>query len=123
MSEYSGELSTLFVTGRGACFSEISTAVLEMSIEEYHPCDDVFQLFGLSIVTKIYLEVAGGENSIENYLFPQAEEFSDKPTILHRPDIINGYEDNTLIIGAIGNFHNEIGVVYSWYLNDSLHCQ
>ncbi|KAK3736568.1 hypothetical protein QZH41_003150 [Actinostola sp. cb2023] len=37
------------------------------------------------------------------------------PAIMYEPDVINGYNGDNLIIGVIANFHNELGVMYSWY--------
>ena len=37
----------------------------------------------------------------------------------HR-DEVHGYERDQLFVGVVTNFHNEIGVTYEWYLNDTL---
>ena len=57
------------------------------------------------------------------YTYPMNDfENNELPQILHEPDEINGYDsENNLLIGIVTNFHNEIGVTYTWYKNEHVY--
>ena len=57
------------------------------------------------------------------YTYPMNDfENNELPLILHEPDEINGYDsENNLFIGIVTNFHNEIGVTYTWYKNEDVY--
>ena len=53
-------------------------------------------------------------------VFPMYDfEASEKALILHQPDELYGHDsDNNLLIAVVTNFHNEVGVVYTWFVNN-----
>ena len=57
----------------------------------------------------------------DSYCFPMYDfEASEKPLILHQPGELYGH-DNNLLIAVVTNFHNEVGVVYTWFVNNDVY--
>ena len=59
----------------------------------------------------------------DSYCFPMYDfEASEKPLILHQPDELYGHDsDNNLLIAVVTNFHNEVGVVYTSFVNNDVY--
>ena len=109
-SLYSGETSTLTVSGVSATFACRSEDWLDADEEEYDPLLDRFVL---SSVT-----VNGCEHLTNNNAGPGMEDCQDpKPTILYGPDVVNGYENGNLFLGVIINIHHKEGLIYTWFWN------
>ena len=122
-SEYTQELSTLFVSGWSNCYTCRSVDFLDQSEEEYHPCDDSFVISNLTVGGHVYLEPlfasSGTPDSefIQSYVPAITTQSHDQPEILNGPDEVYGYEGNQLFLAVVTNFHNEIGVTYEWSLD------
>ena len=59
----------------------------------------------------------------DSYSFPMHSfEATNKPLILHKPYELHGYDsDNNLIIAVVTNFHNEIGITYTLFVNGEVY--
>lgn len=125
-SEYSQELSAVFVSGWSNCYACRSPEFLDKTEDEYHPCDDSFAISNLTVDEQVYIEPLidsdGKPDSdafIQSYVSPAAQQILDKPAILFGPDVVYGYEGNELFLAVVTNFHNEIGVMYEWSHDDT----
>lgn len=121
-SEYSKELSAVFVSGWSNCYACRSPEFLDRTEEEYHPCDDSFAITNLTVDEQVYIETLIKPDSdafIQSYVSPAAPQNLDQPAILFGPDQVHGYEGNELFLGVVTNFHNEIGVMYEWSHDDT----
>lgn len=126
VSHYTGEISSRHIIGWSSCFSERSINFFESPMEEYHPCDDNFVVRCIRINGQVYVQP---DPEIDTSIFPETytypmDDFQkyELPVILHEPDKIYGNDsDNNLLIGIVTNFHNEIGVTYTWYKNEDVY--
>ena len=128
MSHYTSDVSSLYIVGWAACYSSRSSKFLECEPKEYHPCDDNFIVWSIEVDGNVYVQPDNnkeGDQQImqDSYSFPMHDfEASDKPLILHEPDELHGYDsDNNLIIAVVTNFHNEIGIIYTWFVNGEVY--
>lgn len=125
MSHYTSEVSSLCVIGWAACYSSRSSKFLECEAEEYHPCDDDFIVRSITMNDDIYLKPECNDASQQImqdvFSFPMDDfEAADEPLILHEPDKLYGHDsDGNLYLAVVTNFHNEIGVRYTWFVNDN----
>ncbi|KAK3731615.1 hypothetical protein QZH41_015868, partial [Actinostola sp. cb2023] len=112
--------SLCIVSGWDDTYDTRSTDCLDDDREEYNPLKDKYFVGEVMIDNKIYLQKQLVPNTDE-FIFSYPE---DKlvPAIMYEPDVINGYNGDNLIIGVIANFHNELGVMYSWYKDEQLMC-
>ena len=125
ISRYTSEISSRCIVGWHNCFTERSTKFFECPIEEYHPCNDDFVVRCIEVNDQVYVQPDKEIDSIfpVMYTYPMNDfEYNELPLILHEPDEINGYDSHSnLLIGIVTNFHNEIGVTYTWYKDEDVY--
>ena len=109
-SEYTQELSTLFVSGWSNCYTCRSVDFLDQSEEKYHPCDDSFVISNLTDGGHVYLEPLFASSGtpcsefIQSYVPATTTQSHDQPEILNGPDEVYGYEGNQLFLGRCDQF-------------------
>lgn len=121
-SLYSGELSTLIVSGWCSTIDCRSEDCLDVDREDYSPLDDKYILSGLEINNTVYLQRSIDEPTL--FTFPEAGNVP-KPNevmILHGPDVIHGHEQEVLFLGVVTSVHNKDGLSYHWFFNDTPLC-
>ena len=128
ISHYTSEASSLCVIGWADCYSSRSSKFLECEAKEYHPCNDNFIVWSITVDGKVYVQPDTNKDDSpqimqDSYCFPMYDfEASEKPLILHQPDELYGHDsDNNLLIAVVTNFHNEVGVVYKWFVNNDVY--
>ena len=127
ISQYRSDASSQCVIGWADCYSSRSSKFLECEANEYHPCDDNFIVWSISVDANVYVRPdINKDDSLQimqdTYSFPMHDfETSNEPLILHQPNELHGYDsDNTLFLAVVTNFHNAIGVTYTWFVNDDV---
>ena len=129
ISNYTSEVSSQFVIGWDHCYSAKSSKFLECEPNLYHPRDDNFTVSSITIDNNTYVkpvvdkDASQSENIMQDtYCFPMHDfQETDQPLILHEPNELHGYDlDNNLFVAVVTNFHNEVGVNYTWFMNDEV---
>lgn len=121
ISKYSGQLSYAVISGWDNAYEMRSDECLDLSKDVYDPLKDKFFVGEIKINNVIYLQRKGDTNT-GDITFSDTEDKPHDPSICYGPDTINGYHGDNLIIGVITNFHNELGVMYTWYKDEHPIC-
>lgn len=123
ISMYSGLPSSLIVTGWNNAYDTRSIECLDETKEDYNPLKDKYFVSDISVDNKNYLTREWDPPTEDTFFsYPAQETNKPVPAILHGPEVINGYNENHLLIGVIVNFHNELGVMYSWFKDNQKIC-
>ena len=128
ISHYTSEASSPCVIGWADCYSSRLSKFLEYEAKEYHPCNDNFIGWSITVDGKVYVQPDINKDDSpqimqDSYSFLMHDfEVSEKPLILHHlMNFMAMIQKIISLLLVVTNFHNKVGVVYTWFVNKDVY--